>query len=315
MAASCKQREEKIEESVLQPMDTWVNQLQQTCADQPCNWWVLCLNKVICWLVWVVVKVTVFVVTIVVRYVYRIVCTLVMLVVGVLALFIGNTAVLGQAFKDLWGLVKDVSYSIVGLIIFVALRIVDIVQTIFGVQRGKRHLTEKERALLRPIFRDSLDYDAIEIVDGNAGLLTMSGRAFTMGFTIYLPTPGNETLVHECVHVWQFEFGGFGYIGNSALNQLDATVFNPGYDPYSWTSGIDAGATWYTLGSVEAQAKFVENVFTSGEFVFNDPLMPPNTAPGAFFHDDPKVGMNLFQFNGKNYTQAADDAWQILRTA
>jgi hypothetical protein len=314
MAASCKQREEQIEESVLQPMDTWVNQLQQTCADQPCNWWVLCLNKVICWFVWVLVKVTQWVVTIVVRYVYVLVCTLVMLVVGVVVgLFTGNWSLLGQALKDVWQLVKDVSYSLIGLIIFIALRIVDFVQTAFGVQPGKRRLTEKERALLRPIFLDSLNYDAIEIVDGNAGLLTMSGRAFTMGFTIYMPSPGNETLVHECVHVWQFEFGGFGYIGNSALNQLDSMAFSKGYKPYDWTSKIDAGATWYTLGSVEAQAQFVEDVFTSGEFVFND--LTHDTAQGAFFHEDPKVGMNLFQFNGKTYTQVADDAWRILRTA
>lgn len=315
MAVSCKQRQEKIEESVLQPMDTWVNQLQQNCADQPCNWWTLCLNKVVCWLAWVLVKVSEWVVTIVVRYIYRLVCTVVMLVVGVLALVVGNTSVLGQAFADLWDLIKDAFYTVVGLIIFIALRVVDIVQTVFRVQPGKRKLTEKERALLWPIFRDALNYSAIEIVPGNAGVLTGSGRAFTMGFTIYMPSPGNDTLVHECVHVWQFEFGGFRYIGNSALNQLDSIAFNKGYDPYNWTGKIDAGATWYTLGSAEAQAQLVQDVFNDGEFVFNDSTTPPDTAPGAFFHEDPDVGMNQFLFSGKSYTQAADDAWRILRTA
>ena len=187
-----------------------------------------------------------------------------------------------QAVQDLWDLVKDVVYAAVGLIILVALRIVDVVQTVFHVQKGKRRLTEKERAMLRPIFRDALDYDAIEIVDGSSGLLTLPGNPFTMGFTIYLPVSNDHTLVHECVHVWQFEFGGFGYIGNSALNQLDSRVFNKGYDPYSWTGRIDAGATWCTLGSVRAQARFVEDVFTGGEFVFSDPMVPADTAHGAF---------------------------------
>ena len=115
--------------------------------------------------------------------------------------------------------------------------------------------------------------------------------------------------------LWQFEFGGFGYIGNSALNQLDSKVFDKGYDPYSWAGKIDAGATWYTLSSVEAQAQFVEDVFTTGAFVFNDPMLMADTAEGAFFREDPKAGMNLFQVGPKNYTQVADDAWRILRTA
>jgi hypothetical protein len=315
MAISCKQMQEKVETSVLQQVDTWVNQQQQTCEDQPCNWWTLCLNKVVCWFVWVLVKVSEWVVTIVVRYVYRLVCTVVMLVVGVLALAIGNTSILGQALLDLWDLVKDVTYAAIGLLIFLVLRLVDIVQTVIRVQPAKRPLTRAERALLFPIFRESLAYDAIEIVAGSAGLLTLSGRAFTMGFTIYMPSPGNDTLVHECVHVWQFEFSGFRYIGNSALNQLDSIAFNKSYDPYAWTGAIDAGATWYTLGSAEAQAQLVQDVFNDGEFVFNDPMAPPDAAPGAFFQEDAKAGMNRFLFAGKTYTETADAAWRILRTA
>ena len=70
-----------------------------------------------------------------------------------------------------------------------------------------------------------------------------------MGFTIYLPSYSAQALVHECVHTWQFQFGGFGYIGNSALNQLDSLVFSRGYDPYKWRPAIDAGESWFTLRS------------------------------------------------------------------
>jgi hypothetical protein len=206
-------------------------------------------------------------------------------------------------------------YIVVGAVIFVALRIVDIVQTVLGLQPAKRTLTEQERGFLYPVFRDSLNYNAIRLVVGNAGILGISGRPFTMGFTIYLPALSVSTLVHECVHVWQFEFESFKYIGNSALNQLDSRVFSKGYDPYAWQGAIDAGGTWYTLKSAEAQARFVEDVFTRGVFVFTDPATATDSAAGAFFRGNEKLGMNHFMENTSDYTTVANDAWKILRTA
>jgi hypothetical protein len=314
MAESCKQQQERIEETVLQPIDTWVAQQEQQCRDEPCNWWMLCLNKVFCWIVVALVKVTLWVTTIVVRWVYRLVCTAVMLVVGLLALLTGDTTVLAQAVGDVWELIKDGTYAAIGLVIFVALRIVDLVQSALGLQPGKRHLTEHERSILAPIFRNSLNYNAIELVVGPAGILTTSGRAFTMGFTIYLPTYSEQTLVHECVHTWQFEFRGFQYIGNSALNQLDSIAFNKGYKPYDWKPRLDAGDTWYTLKSVEAQAKFIEDVYASGLFDFEEAGAPDDATPGAFFKEDAKLGHNVFQWSGTSYTEQANAAWRIIRT-
>lgn len=314
MAESCKQQQERIETSVLQPIDQWVSQQEQRCRDEPCNWWTLCLNKLFCWLVVAVVKVTLWVLTIVVRWVYRLVCTIVMLVIGVLALLVGNTAILGQAGQDLWELVKDGTYAAIGVIIFAALRIVDLVQSVLGIQPAKRRLTEAERALLWPIFRNSLNYNAIEVVDGSAGLLTITGAALTMGFTIYLPSYSEETLVHECVHVWQFEFEGFRYIGNSTLNQLDHLTLHPGYDPYIWQGRIDAGASWYTLKSVEAQAQFIADVWNLGIFQFDAKGAPEDKTDGAFFRGDPSQGHNLFAFGAGDYTVQANAAWQIIRT-
>jgi hypothetical protein len=294
MAQSCKQQQERVEETVLQPIDQWVTQQQQKCQDQPCNWWMLCLNKLVCWVVVALVKVALWVTTLVVRWLYRMVCTVVMLVVGLLALLTGNTSILVQAVKDFWELIKDGTYAMIGLVFFVALRIVDLVQSALGVQPGKRHLTERERSILWPIFRDSLNYDAIELVVGPAGILTVFGTAFTMGFTIYLPTYSEQTLVHECVHTWQFEFRGFQYIGNSALTHLDSMVFHPGYDEYDWKTHIDAGDSWYTLKSVEAQAQFIEDVYASGGFDFNAAGVPDDVNPGAFFKEDAKLGHNVF---------------------
>jgi hypothetical protein len=175
----------------------------------------------------VLAKATVWVLAIVVRWVSRVVCTVVQIVIGVFMAPFDE----GKAFKevvgDVWELVKEVFYSATGLVIYNGLYVFDAIQTVVGVQQRKRRLTPAERRLLYPIFRDSLVYDAIRIVEGNAGLLG-SGRAFTMGWTIYMPTLDNATLVHECVHVWQFQFEGTRYIGDSAFNQLDRIIFSPG---------------------------------------------------------------------------------------
>jgi hypothetical protein len=315
MAESCKQQQERVEETVLQPIDTWVTQQEQKCRDEPCNWWTLCLNKLFCWIVVALVKVSLWVVTIVVRWVYRLVCTVVMLVIGLLALLLtGNSTILAQAVGDVWELIKDGTYAAIGLVIFVALRIVDLVQSVLGVQPGKRHLTERERSILAPIFRNSLNYDAIELVVGPAGILTTSGSAFTMGYTIYLPSYSEQTLVHECVHTWQFEFRGFQYIGNSALNQLDSRVFNKGYQPYDWKTRLDAGDSWYTIKSVEAQAQFIEDVYASGRFDFEAAGVLDDVTPGAFFKEDAKLGHNVFQAGGMTYTEQANAGWRIIRT-
>src|SRR5262249_570349 len=281
--------------------------------DEPCNWWTLCLNKVFCWIVVALVKVSLWVVTIVVRWVYRLVCTVVMLIIGLLALLVGDSSVLAQAVGDVWELIKDATYAAVGVVMFVAVRIVDLVQSALGVQPGKRHLTERERSILAPIFRNSLNYDAIELVVGGAGILTTFGRAFTMGFTIYLPTYSEQTLVHECVHAWQLEFRGFQYIGNSALNQLDSMVFNKGYQPYDWKTRLDAGDSWYTIKSAEAQAQFIEDVYALGRFHFEAAGVPDDVAPGAFFKEDGKLGHNMFQVGGVTYAEQANAAWRIIR--
>lgn len=208
---------------------------------------------------------------------------------------------------------KNAFYAAIGATIYYGLHVVDAIRTVVKVQ-NKRRLDQRERSVLLPIFRHALRYDDISIVEGNAGVLGITGRPFTMGFTIYMPVLSDATLVHECVHVWQFQFEGRGYVGNSALHQLNAMVFS-GYDPYDWSKPIDAGATWSTLESAEAQAKFIEDVFVAGEFVYRDPSLDPDTGPGAFFREADENGQNRFVVGNTDYTTEANDAWRILTFA
>lgn len=314
MALSCKEQLSKVEEEVLQPLDQWVNEQVEKCRNEPCKWWMLCLNKVFCWIVTTLVKVTVWVLTTVVRWVYITVCVVISLVVGILLLFTGRTDVFLQAISDLWQLIKDVFFFSVGLVIFVALYIVDKFQDVFNIQSEKRRLTEPELKALRPIFGESLPYSMIRVVDGNQGILAPAGGspAYTMGYNIYATSPPLATIVHECVHVWQFQFGGTQYIGQSALYQLWEMLFG-GADPYDWQASIGSGDNaWYLLDSVEAQAQFIEDVYTAGVFIPTGGT--PNTTDGAFFQRN-KTGQNEFKSSttSVDYTSRANFAWDVVR--
>jgi hypothetical protein len=48
MATVCREIQEWIEEQVEQPIEEWENRQEQRCREEECNWWVLCLNKLIC---------------------------------------------------------------------------------------------------------------------------------------------------------------------------------------------------------------------------------------------------------------------------
>ena len=132
---------------------------------------------------------------------------------------------------------------------------------------------------------------------------------------------GVATLVHECVHVWQFQFGGTFYIGQSVLAQ---TLFKFGLirKSYFWDEQIGTTPnSWYLLENVEAQAEFITDLFRHGRFIPTDGA--PDESDGAFFNTSMN-GMNEFTFTrgtdgigtdtGMDFTPIANEAWRILST-
>lgn len=123
MGRICKEVQDWVEENIEQPVDTWENQLQQTCEEQDCNWWCLCCNKWLCWLVWVVVKVVVWVVVTVGKWVTRIVCEVVNFVLDVVGFIVNlilSIPIIGGIIRTILNWVTEIIWRLVGLFDFVA---------------------------------------------------------------------------------------------------------------------------------------------------------------------------------------------------
>ncbi|NOK32361.1 hypothetical protein HMI49_03990 [Corallococcus exercitus] len=138
--------------------------------------------------------------------------------------------------------------------------ILSAIQTMLYVEPTSRKLTGEELAVLHEVYGDSIDYTRIEIKEGNAGLLTVGGRPFTHGDTIYIPTDWlpltKDTLVHEAAHVWQHQQGGNDYMSEALVAQFFG-------DGYNFEKALRQGKSWEEMNP-EQQARFVERGFKAG---------------------------------------------------
>ena len=153
-------------------------------------------------------------------------------------------------------------------------RVISFDQTIAGLEQVGRMLGGAERTILRKIFGDSVDYDAIRIKEGYAGFfsagknpdftLTNNTRALTHGSTIYMKnadtttTQGMAILVHETDHVWQYQNGGDIYLARA----LHAQFFGAGYE---YLDAVKHNTSWRMLNP-EQQAHLIEEAYFYGYF-------------------------------------------------
>ncbi|UII29747.1 zinc-dependent metalloprotease [Fulvivirga ulvae] len=121
MGRVCREVQEWIEEEIEQPIEEWENRQEERCREEPCNWWMLCLNKLFCWLVWVTVKVIRWVVVTVGKWVTRIVCEIVNVildVVGFIVNLILSIPVIGGIIRTILNWVTEIIWRLAGLIDF-----------------------------------------------------------------------------------------------------------------------------------------------------------------------------------------------------
>jgi len=145
----------------------------------------------------------------------------------------------------------DVSLLVLG-------RLAAAVQTLLWLEPAGRRLTLDEQAVFAPIFAGSVRLDRVLVKEGFIGILGVSGRAFTLGRFIYSPKPlPRDVLLHELVHVWQFEREGLGYLSRAIWAQ------GPG-GGYDHITPRKAGRTFVQLNP-EQQAQWVQDLFRAGK--------------------------------------------------
>ncbi len=151
--------------------------------------------------------------------------------------------------------------------------------TVLGVARLQqvttRGLDEAERACLRRVFgARGLDLERVRLAERVSGVVNASGRPFTIENTIFVPAPqvpvSERLLVHEAVHVWQFQTEGHAYIPDSVIAQATNRAYR---------LDLALKGQWATL-NCEQQAVFVEHCFALGAFDGQRHLLP-----AALFRD------------------------------
>jgi len=204
--------------------------------------------------------------------------------------------------------------SITGAAVLVAGTMVSLIQRLLLLQNNERQLTQSENAQLRRIFYNSLSLYNVRIIEGWCGLFGINDRAFTLGNTIYMkntnPSFYMEILVHECVHVWQYQNIGSRY----TMDALGAQLIY-GSSAYDWESELANGRNDWEKFNKEAQAELIQNIWTYGNLMFNG-----NKINGfGSFYDLQEVrsrfgnGTTEFKFNGKDYTALASSAVASVR--
>lgn len=147
-------------------------------------------------------------------------------------------------------------------------------QVALGLEPKGRKLTETETEALQKIFAGAVDLDKILIKEGYIGAMGVSKRAFTFCNTIYIPgnvydAPGTplylQLLVHETVHVWQFQNGGTDYMAASVKAQIKGWWHGDIGIAYQYERGIKDGKLWAGLNP-EQQARLIEDAYAFGLF-------------------------------------------------
>jgi hypothetical protein len=200
-------------------------------------------------------------------------------VVGGVIRIIGGLLCLDGAliFKGL----LDIFSSIGGAVIYLGATLLSLFQKIFFAQNRERSLTKDERGMLRRVFLNSVALYNVRVVEGAAGLYGLHPGGTTIGNVIYMKATatdsvvGRSVLVHECVHVWQYQNLGSRYTADA----LGAQGFLP--NAYDWENAeVARGNTDWTEFNKEGQAELIQDIWLSGSLtVFGQ----TRTGEGCFF--------------------------------
>lgn len=134
----CENIGQWVEEEVWQPFEEFTSREERRCREQDCNWWCLCCNKWLCWIVVVIVKVIVWAVVTVLKWVVTLVCQIVTHVIGIIielilkvvhrliTFFVCLFTDPLQALKTIWDLWNDIIDTVEDILDFVIVVLEDL---------------------------------------------------------------------------------------------------------------------------------------------------------------------------------------------
>jgi hypothetical protein len=137
----------------------------------------------------------------------------------------------------------------------------------------KRPLTEAEIQMLRKVFDAGLNYPVVRLTRMNRLIEVLNGsRAYTLGNTVHLPGKAYaylhqypSLLVHELVHVWQYQRDGWSYVPSALWAQTAG-------DGYDFAKALRQGKAWKDMNP-EQQGQMIQDAYRGVYF----------DTPGALF--------------------------------
>jgi hypothetical protein len=219
----------------------------------------------------------------------------------------------GRLFVKGWG---DILSGIGGAVVVILGKAVAVIQQVIPLQWGERELTDDEREILERVFRGSVALYNVRIIEGFAGIYSINDRPFTLGNTIYMkdrdPATNPALLVHECLHVWQYQQRGTRY----ATDALAAQAFVD--DAYDWEDEIRRGNIRWEDFNAEAQGRFFQDLYLQGELLYGPSHLAAGsliaTGNGVFYDADSLLlTVGRLIVSGVNRTSLADAAVEAVR--
>jgi hypothetical protein len=199
----------------------------------------------------------------------------------------GIFSIFGDAFTSVYNLVMSIVrcdfrifvkavmlplHSLNGHILVFSGFLVVVVQKLFFIQKSDRSFTDDESDVLKDLFDDSIAMYNVRVVAGKSGVFHVNGRPFVLGNFIFMKNWSIQknlpVLIHECVHIWQYQRYGARYASEALYAQW--TLPNA----YDWRTEKKRDSNWFNWNR-EAQASFIEEMW--GKYKFDGELKDGNT--------------------------------------
>jgi len=93
----------------------------------------------------------------------------------------------------------------------------------------KRELNDREHSILESIFESSIEYSKVRMYSDIGPFISRRAYAFVLFNTInYSKSIKDDVLVHEGVHIWQYQRYGSPYILRALLAQISKDKYDYG---------------------------------------------------------------------------------------